>query len=730
MNRDDDGTPARRTASTARAELKARQASAARLVTDELTGQRPDLVPPPVREDDLPFASLIRLTLDEVEPYEKNPRHKDNEHEAEIEASIEARGLEHRLVVTRRPGEKHYVLAAGGGTRYRALGRLWKKTQNRKFFEMDFELRPYVSESHLQAAHLSENLHRADMCFWDKAQGIMNLKAELEAELGHPLTPADTIAQFDAIGLSGTKSTSISLFTFASEHLPALGETAFEVTGLAVKGTLNPGYNTIKLLSSRLGIYKGDFEIQIWLPALAAFVVARQEFVTKFLLVNTGVTPPPIDWSDVITEAHAALAEHVQVSPETIPRMLDMLQIARDVSREELLALAVSPGGTAPSPDSSCADAGDDVYTPGHRPQTPRMPGVFAAVSGADPDVANTEGEAPDEETSGGNDEDRPPDWAVAEKEAQQRQKRQQEREQAQRDTQPPSASRSGLQDPSAAEVRAVQPTLGTQPGIEHQKTLLRTLASQLAGHSRTLAGQIIERPDLPMGWMIDIPNDVLGGTPLGPEPKQIFWLLARASFQLHVARRQQERIKGTRFAEFLDTIPPSNRESQARWTLLQPSDGFEFLVTWLIDPAYVHLGTLAKQILTATMELVASHPAAFTELDHALDFQDLQQDHQAERRQADLNDLQYFCDNGATQGIVRRYFPYGNIAGLRFKPGRVAPLDLGTQQFRVYKLWSALQTIPSEKDRLIALHKALREEFPGEEISLASLFQAIQAEG
>lgn len=739
-----DGAPGRQTPksrlSTARAELKARQAAGSSHISDELTGKRRDLAPTENRSDEIPFASLIRLTLDQVEPYEKNPRHQDNDHEAEIEASIEARGLEQRLVVTRRPGESHYILAAGGGTRYRSLKRLWEKTGNRKFFEMDFELRPYISESHLQAAHLSENLHRADMCFWDKANGIMSLKAELETELGTPLSLTKAIVRFDSIGLTGTGSSNMSLYAFAVEHLSALGETAYEITGLAVKTPLTPGYNAIQTLATRMGV--ADFDAQVWVPTLANFDEARRQCILEFMPSTPGEKAPAIAWSEVITQAQSALANHLQVPPETIPRMLNMLQIAKDASREELLALALPPGdgdsapgddteAGSPSLDFPSGNTEAEAYLAGHRAQSPRMPGVFAAVSPA----STNNGGAGDLDGTGpsGMDEDRPPESAVAEKEAQRRQQIQQAREQEQlhRNT---SQLPAGNHSPAATieETLAHSETSGTPASIEKHKAEVRLFAVQLASHSKTLAGNIIENPGLPMGWMIDIPADVLNGIPLGPQPKQIFWLLARASFQLNVAvdMGEQERMNGTHFADFLDALPLADQEAQARWALLRPTDGFEFLVNWLLDPAYAHLGNLASQILTATKELVASHPTAFTELNHTLDFQDLQLDHQAQRRQADLDDLTYCCLHGATQEMVRSWFPYGNTTGLRLKPGRIAPLDLGTHQFHIYKLWHKFQAVPSEKGRLIALHRALAEDFPGEEISLASLYQAVLGEG
>ena len=730
-----------RRASTARADLrasiKARQAAAGSRISEELAGQRQDLAPPVARPNELPLAAFIRLALDQVEPYDKNPRHNPNENKGDIKASIKKRGLEHRLVVTQRPGEKCYVLAAGGGTRYAVLRELWAETGDRRFYEMDFELRPYVSEAELMASHLSENLHRADMCFWDKARGIMDLKAELE--LGaKPLSPKEAADQFEALGLPSIGKTLMALYQFAVNTLAPLGDTAFQMPMLAVRTTLNPGYNSLLGLATKLGVSRKDFDERAWTPALQGLDETRQQEADA---LSPNESQPAPDWDALLAQVGTTLAALVGAPLDSIPRMQDLLRMAPDASREELLAAAQpsSPSGAASPPPGGTTNAGGDyeAAVSGHRPQTPRMPGVFSATEPAA--AAGTEQSHPGAGQDG-DDEDRPPARAVAEKEAQRRQQLQQQQQQndlAQRGTQPPAASKPGQQPASPAVSGSTDHVTGSRPlstgtlsSIEHRKATLRALAAQLAAHSRTLEGQIIENADLPMGWMVDVPIEALQGTPLGPQPKQIFWLLARASFQLHLVVHQPERLQGTRFAEFLNSIPPDEREAQLRWSLLQPTDGFEFLITWLIDPAYIALGTLAKQILTATMELVANHPESFTELGHVLEFQDLQESHQAQLRQAEQDDLDYFIAHGATQEMVGSYFPYADLAGVRFRPGRIGAIDLKTQQFRIYRLWGELQTEPSERARLISLHKTLNEEFPGEEISIASLHQAVQAEG
>jgi len=120
------------------------------------------------------------------------------------------------------------------------------------------------------------------------------------------------------------------------------------------------------------------------------------------------------------------------------------------------------------------------------------------------------------------------------------------------------------------------------------------------------------------------------------------------------------------------------------------------------------------------TRELVANNPEHFLELGHTLEFADLQENHQADRQAKEEQDLTYFVDNGASPDMVRRLFHSVDTSALRFRPGRIAEIDLRTAQ-RLFNVWEDLtQEIASDRQRYLRLHQM----FP--ETSMASLWSAI----
>ncbi len=155
----------------------------------------------------------IELTVDDVRPYENNPRRARNAKFEDIKESIRTSGLRNPLTVTRRPGESHFIVEAGGNTRLLALRQLWAETRDPRFGKLVVLFRPWRSESHVLTAHLIENEQRGEMTFWDKASGITALKARLEAEQGRALSLRLLEDALHALGLSVNTATLASIFT-------------------------------------------------------------------------------------------------------------------------------------------------------------------------------------------------------------------------------------------------------------------------------------------------------------------------------------------------------------------------------------------------------------------------------------------------------------------------------------------------------------------------------------
>jgi ParB family protein of integrating conjugative element (PFGI_1 class) len=628
--------------------------------------------------------STIRLTLDQVDFFERNPRHKRNQKYLEIKASIKARGLDHNLHVTRRPGSKRYLLSKGGRTRYSILRELWEETKDRKFYELDFIYEDYKGEVDLLAGHLSENLNRDDMCFWDKAKGYVDMKQEIEQNLGG-LTYEQVIDQFKANGIPDVSRSLLALYQFAFDKLEALGQGAFNLTMLAVRSEIQPGYNfylrLVKLAPAQI-----EFDSQVWSPALTQFDNETSE----------------IEWATLAGSIEASLAGALGMEPEALQKVLHALKLAGnnpDLTWDQLLPApppsSPPPGGEAAGGTPGTQNSGNGVSEDEDPEETEEE-----QTAGAEPQASVRVRQTPSTfARKEPTDSDRPPAGLVAQVEADQRARATQETEEK-----PPTPLRPTPLDTA--------PTTG---GVDREKQVIYDLVVQLAAHSRTLDSLILRDDRLPLGWLVDLPAEVLAGTPLAPLARQLFWFLARVSFQIHTGMHQPERISGTRFGQFLAAGP-----TPEQWALVQPEGGFDFLMSWLIDPAHIAFAMPVTRILFLTRDLVANNPEHFLDLGHTLEFADLQENQQAERHEREQEDLAYFVDNGASPEMVRRLFHSVDTGALRFRPGRIAEIDLRTAQ-RLFNVWEDLtQEIASDRQRFLRLHQM----FP--ETSMASLWSAI----
>ena len=208
----------------------------------------------------------IELAVDEIQPYENNPRRATNAKFEDIKESIRTSGLRSPLTVTRRPGESHFIVEAGGNTRLVALQQLWAETRDPQYRNLVVLFRPWQSERHVLTAHLIENEQRGDMTFWDRAGGIFALKQRLEEERGQslPLRPLEDALH--GLGLSVNTAT-LAHYLFALERLRTLGEAVPSLSGLDVK-TLQPRLNALKRYAqSRVSISEDELYSQVFEPA-------------------------------------------------------------------------------------------------------------------------------------------------------------------------------------------------------------------------------------------------------------------------------------------------------------------------------------------------------------------------------------------------------------------------------------------------------------------------------
>ncbi|HHX1076933.1 TPA: ParB family protein [Pseudomonas aeruginosa] len=126
------------------------------------------------------------VTLDQLRPYDHDPRKKRNPAYEDIKASIRERGLDAAPAITRRPGEDHYIIRNGGNTRLAILRELWSETKDERFFRITCLFRPWPSRGEvvMLTGHLAENELRGGLTFIERALGVEKAREFYEQESG------------------------------------------------------------------------------------------------------------------------------------------------------------------------------------------------------------------------------------------------------------------------------------------------------------------------------------------------------------------------------------------------------------------------------------------------------------------------------------------------------------------------------------------------------------------
>lgn len=159
---------------------------ASKLRGDRFQPRGPELVK---ASDPIADTAMV-VTLDELRPYELNPRIVRNPRYEDIKASIRERGLEAPPAITRRPGEEHYIIRNGGNTRLSVLNELWRETKEERFFRISCLFRPWTTRGEILAltGHLAENELRGELTFIERALGVDKLRELHEGEKADTLT--------------------------------------------------------------------------------------------------------------------------------------------------------------------------------------------------------------------------------------------------------------------------------------------------------------------------------------------------------------------------------------------------------------------------------------------------------------------------------------------------------------------------------------------------------------
>ncbi|SNS90904.1 MULTISPECIES: ParB family protein [unclassified Pseudomonas] len=154
------------------------------------------------------------VSLEQLRPYELNPRVIRNPLYDDIKASIRERGLDQPPSITRRPNEPHFIIRNGGNTRLSILSELWQETREERFFRIHCLFRPWQSEAHALLGHLAESDLHGQLTFIERALAVAQLQGMLQgsdeslsqrelslrlSQGGYPISQSQISRMFDTL---------------------------------------------------------------------------------------------------------------------------------------------------------------------------------------------------------------------------------------------------------------------------------------------------------------------------------------------------------------------------------------------------------------------------------------------------------------------------------------------------------------------------------------------------
>lgn len=215
------------------------------------------------------------VTLDQLRPYENNPRRARNPLYDELKESIRARGLDQAPPITRRPDEEHFIIRSGGNTRLQILNELWRETKDERFYKINCLFKPWESEINALAGHLSENELHGQLSFIDKALGVAKMKQLYEEESGESLSLRKLSERLKIDGYPVSISHLSRMLDCVEFVLPALPNTLMQGLG-------RPAISSLIMLKNNLtkvwAKYDSSDFFEFWVMVLSGLDTGVEDF--------------------------------------------------------------------------------------------------------------------------------------------------------------------------------------------------------------------------------------------------------------------------------------------------------------------------------------------------------------------------------------------------------------------------------------------------------------------
>lgn len=216
------------------------------------------------------------VTLEQLRPYEHNPRFLRNPLYDDLKASIRERGLDQPPPITRRPGEASFIIRNGGNTRLAILGELWQETRDERFFRIHCLFKPWTHEVSALLGHLAESDLHGQLTFIERALAVAKLKAMLEQD-GASLPQRDLASRLAAGGYPISQA-HLSRMLGTLEHLlPAIPQVLYAGLGKPQVERLMGLRSQVEQTWNRYPSTAYTFN-EFWLETLASFDAEPESF--------------------------------------------------------------------------------------------------------------------------------------------------------------------------------------------------------------------------------------------------------------------------------------------------------------------------------------------------------------------------------------------------------------------------------------------------------------------
>lgn len=178
--------------------------------------------------------TLISVPLNNLRPFDMDPRITRNPRYDEIRESIRNRGLDHPPQITQRPGDDYYIIANGGNTRLAILNELWLETHNKKYQEVTCLFCPWPDthsreqgDLHCLLGHLVENEQRGSLSWIEQALAVRKA-AEMCQGIFGSLSQTELLQKLSQDGYSIHQSVYSKMMATINLLLPHIPELLYE----------------------------------------------------------------------------------------------------------------------------------------------------------------------------------------------------------------------------------------------------------------------------------------------------------------------------------------------------------------------------------------------------------------------------------------------------------------------------------------------------------------------